>query len=103
MSSINEVILTAKNIIRDPRNWIKGQTQRYNPTAPGGVQYCATGACREAAARLGTSPEAVTDALAEASYNRHSQDIISVNDADETTHEDVLLLFDDAIARNRSN
>ncbi len=98
--SINEVLLTAKNLIRNPRNWTKGQSQRY--LGDGTTAYCITGACRQAAVDLGVGQWVVLDAINAAAERRSGFEAVSLNDAEDTTHDQVLAVIDDAIAWERS-
>lgn len=95
-----ELLLRTKNLIRDPRAWIKGAAKLTEPDAPGGYGYCLTGALAKAAGQTQVSDTTITGArhrLRQVVGDR----IEDWNDAGVRTHDDVLDAIDTAIALER--
>lgn len=102
--SVLQILKDARKLIEKPEGWTKGTTARdFRGRAigwdePEACRFCATAAI--AKARLSTRGpfDAARDTLnTEAIIAGHSG-IVEFNDADATTHADVLALFDRAIA-----
>lgn len=113
---ITEALLTAKNLIRKPSRWIKGQSHEIQRDPDTGQEihaYCAIGAKRAATNALGLSkPDArtVEDYLAQGfvfegwvDYHNPDSTIVNNNDSIGMTHEKVLAAFDSAITLRRQD
>lgn len=96
----SEVLIEARKLIADEANWIKGRSKAVN--AFGEFCYCSTGAVE---ATIGDSSLfwSAVDALTEASLTMEvdgvRRSIIGYNDDPDTTHTDVLAVFDEAIRK----
>lgn len=111
-NKIIELLKAAKTTISDPKNWIKGtfSANEYDVPVfdidPSACKWCAAGAVRhhfykndkfmkiynvhyDAIRELNNSLERYNDII----------DIVEFNDAEKTTHEDVMKLFDRTIHR----
>jgi len=89
-TTTRDVLIAARALIADERNWIKGANFR---KVAGCDCFCADGAVEEVFRNRPWEP-GVRPALRAASPNGM---IVTYNDADETTHADVLAMFDRAI------
>lgn len=100
--SLKSDLIAAKALIADPGKWIKNGYERDGC-------YCALGACRKALwgevwPRKNTGFSSgdfnpLAAALRDALMARHEPpSIVDFNDGPNTTHADVIRLFDDAIA-----
>jgi len=99
VKTAHEALVAARELIADERNWIK---EDYNRVVDGRQCYCADGALL-AARRAPLLEEDFLDlpySLARRALSSASPigTIIDYNDAPETTHADVLAMFDRAIA-----
>ena len=98
----HEALKAARALIADERNWIKGE---YDREVEGRTCYCADGALMFATDGVGVplegegnwfAYEGARRALA-AHAPRTAHGVINFNDAPDTTHADVLAMFDKAI------
>ena len=101
MMSVKENLIAAKALIDTPEKWFKGEYESDNGC------LCALGAVARAVCpkidfdedKIGLYPE--DGALAEAlpfDWPKEVNEIPDFNDAPETTHADIMALFDRAIA-----
>lgn len=95
-----EILKAARALLTPPEAWAKNDfafDSSGNLLAPSNkyaVSWCATGACIRAGGKL-----AAIAAARELSRQLGGREVFDFNDRDETTHADVLQLFDDTIAR----
>ena len=93
-----ELLIAARALIAEPNNWCQGFTAVRNGEH---VSYCMAGAVSRVCADESTSKATETlDALSEAVNNTNGRfhSIVGFNDHKETTHEQILAIFDKAIA-----
>jgi hypothetical protein len=113
MTTAHQVLKAARALIADPKHWTQGELARdadgnpedeYQPEA---VCFCSVGALMRAARVVG-------DDLNEARFGAFTQvgnitldlrglTIVEFNDAEDTTHADVLAVFDKAIEATKGN
>jgi len=99
----SEVLKKARAVIEKPENWTKGHYARdadgrpVSPLHSSAICFCALGAIRRAALLSGDG-SGYAAALHNASCIKHGADVHMVNDDDNTTHADVLAIFDEAIS-----
>lgn len=116
---VNEALLRAKNLIRDPKHWIKGasQEQSFDPeTGEYVTAYCATGALSAIGFQLGLTSDEIAEvkkSLAAAldeewsdpepgAYADVANDhIVTINDREGTTHDQIVAAFDKALRQRR--
>ncbi len=91
MATVRENLIAAKALIDTPEKWGKGA---YEPS-PG--CFCILGALFEASGRQ-TAYGAPYDAIERQLPWGNKSGIVKFNDAPETTHADIMALFDRAIA-----
>ena len=105
--STAEVLKMARDLISDRRGWIQGREIDFHGYMP--PSYCSNGALK-AASRSVSSAKKAQEALASAIPEKvfpngsrigftESEQIVMFNDWYQTRHEDVLDVFDTAIAR----
>lgn len=107
--SILNVLIAARARISDRSEWCKGAEARnaqgasVDPRSPAAVRWCATGALAREGEYDPAFPAAVAAiAWAIADFLPAGRVFVSAyNDDDRTTHEDILALYDRAIARAR--
>lgn len=110
MNTVKETLIAARKLIEKPENWTKGAHARDSegvdvwPDDSSSVCFCASGAVRLAssgsALELFIGQKMLEECLPPSlGYDQ----IPSFNDAPETTHADVLALFDRAIAACDTN
>jgi hypothetical protein len=87
-----ETLIRARKLIESPANWDKGNSQKV------GDCYCAQTAIEEAANYDNNTPAYKAFLAAIGKPNDTLFDIWDWNDADERTHSDILMAFDDAIS-----
>lgn len=96
MASVKENLIAAKALITDERNWFKGGYRMEIPT--GTVCYCAVGALMTV---TGLPASLVHDSAEHFALEEEvgvNRTVVGFNDNDETTHADILALFERAIA-----
>ena len=99
--TIRDVLITARERITDPRRWCQGALakdafgNRVSPVKHNAVRWCAAGACDATAGLMNAQSNAAVNALACELYDKS---LVSYNDRPETTHADILALYDRAIA-----
>lgn len=105
------ILSRAKGIISDPRDWNKGDYATYDPESES-TRYCALGAV---GAAMGLDPNINPDAdlivfgppgkylrlSVPVSRQSEAPAVIDYNDREATTHDDIMSLFDKAIALAR--
>ena len=109
--TVKELLIAAKELISDPARWTKGAGARdakgvsCNTDAPEAVCWCSAGAIY----RTTLSGECLDEARRELSKAARKlapelfgdqaffTDYVGLNDAKETTHADVMKMFDTAI------
>ena len=108
--TVVELLTHSRNLIAEPENWCKKSlaidmfgNDNANPCDPFAVQWCAVGAM-EAILPMDDGIE-VEDITIEASnllrleaFRRGYRGIVQYNNDDSTTHDDIISLFDTAIA-----
>ena len=103
MSGARQLLIDARELIEDPVNWLKGTSAakadggHADYDDPEACKFCSTGALEAATLRGGYEGWAFAQAFGRLEDAVPSRQIVGFNDADTTTHEDVLALFDRAI------
>lgn len=104
--AIKEVLIEARKIISDPRNWTQKSFARNEEGVPcplfdhHAFCFCSVGAIQRASFCLEKrwfEVEKAIDWLSQTSFMKYGQTITQAND--EHSHEEILELFDLAIAR----
>jgi hypothetical protein len=107
-----KVLRKARALIANPNNWIKGNFatdaggNMVHPEDPPALCFCTMGAVRRARVDLLRTSEIVYGPLNAACWlgdwiDKHHPNIWGIacfNDAEDTTHADVLRMFDETIA-----
>lgn len=88
MATVKENLIAAKALIDTPEKWIKGELSKNGC-------YCALGAVQRASNYNVRTKDALYDALPDVG-------IMTFNDDPNTTHSDIMALFDRAIAAEES-
>jgi len=109
--SVLDVLRTARGLIENPENWTKGEIARNSDgkicaaDGRGAVCWCSVGAVDRAWLRsentdYSVQHQALTllDRLSGREDTEYCRPVAAFNDSPETTHADVLALFDHAIA-----
>ena len=104
-----DTLKAARAVLTSPENWTKGCYARdaagdaCKPYSPNAVKWCAIGACAAVSRQsvYSCKLEMVTDELIKCMPNKPDEpgqgDIADWQDAPETTHEQMLAMFDCAI------
>jgi hypothetical protein len=90
-----QVLVGARKRIEDPSRWTKG---RFRQVKDGHACYCALGAVRASRAPHYLKAEAMGRLEKVLSHRVGHWNIVNFNDREATTHEQVLEVFDQAIA-----
>jgi hypothetical protein len=91
----HEVLVAARELIADERNWIKGE---YSRRVEGRLCYCAYGAVRTVSDAADYKVfDRAWNALESTVPDKHELSPIHFNDDLDTTHADILAMFDRAI------
>lgn len=107
MSAAADLLRRARERIATPERWTKGAFARdpadgYDRGDRGALDpdscLCANGSLFAAHGDVGPPPYGVSQTLTRAARGRGFETVSKFNDAPETTHADVMALFDDAIA-----
>lgn len=94
MSNVHQMLVEARELIAHPSQWVKGVMSN------GDGAYCSLGAVHFLGDKYGhTTRDQAFDALEKIIPHRG---IVGFNDAPETTHDDVLVMFDQAIANEKT-
>ena len=89
-----ELLRKARDLISDPTGWTKGRFKRQDCYHP--PRYCAVGALMEASAEDVNRTTPACERL-ERIVAKEGWSITAYNDDEDTTHQDILDLFDCAI------
>jgi len=97
MATVKENLIAAKALIDTPEKWGKGP----NGIDPPPCGKCVMNACNAAADRTAVEFElygVLRDALLDGDWHNQSLPLAAFNDHPDTTHADIMALFDRAIA-----
>lgn len=104
--NITETLIKARELISDPKHWTKKALARSEKNRPVDVfskkacAFCMEGAIRKAEDDLWPSP--AVKYVSKYTQKKYYKAAYEINDAPETTHEDVLKLFDEMIEASKT-
>lgn len=91
MSSLLAILEKAEDLLIDPANWMKGDND------PAGQRWCAMGALHYSAAFEDVMKIRIIEAEMFELLPEGFDNVIAFNDHPDTTHEDILSLYDETI------